>query len=83
MLMSAFRPPRQLPDRPLRTWPSVLLVGFVVGAKQVSIVRVVWPIPLGASCAQRPAYAFGALGFGANIVLTFSLRCVAARPLTS
>ena len=73
MLMSAFRPPRQLPDRPLRTWPSVLLVGFVVGAKQVSIVRVVRPIPLGAPSAQRSVSAYIALENSANNVLTFFL----------
>jgi len=72
MLMSAFRPPRQCLDRPLRPWPHPPSQRGV-GAKEVAVVRVVWTIPLGASCAQRPAYAFGALGVRANNVLTFSL----------
>ena len=39
-------------------------------------MRVVWTIPLGASCAQRPASAYIALGASAINVLTVSLRCV-------
>jgi len=81
MLSKAFRPWHQLPDQPLRPWPSAFLAGFEVGAKQVSFVRVVWTIPLGASCAQRPASAFGALELGAINVLTFSLWCEIAQLL--
>ena len=73
MLMSAFRPWRQLPDRPLRPWLRIS-AQRVVGAKQVPVVRVVWTIPLGAPSAQRSVSAFGALGASAINAVAFSLE---------
>ena len=73
MLMSAFRPWRQLPDRSFAdvaaslcaTWRwGDLFGGSGVGCPSADL----------ASCAQRPASAFGALGASAINVLTFSLR---------
>ena len=82
MLMSAFRPQRQLPDRPLRTWPSVLLVGFEVGAICLGGSHRGCPSADFAPSAQRSVSAFGALGTSANIVLTFFLNAWLL-PLTS
>ena len=72
MLGMVFRPWLQRPDRPFRP-RSLLSSQRDVGAKQVAFLCVVWPIPLGASCAQRPASAFGALALCANNAVAFSL----------
>ena len=73
MLGKAFRPWRQLPDRSFAdvaaslcaTWRwGDLFGGSGVGCPSADL----------ASCAQRPASAYIALGLGANIMLTFSLE---------
>ncbi|MBO5218724.1 MAG: hypothetical protein J6C52_04785, partial [Clostridia bacterium] len=72
-LGKAFRPPRQLPDRPLRPWPRISAPSWRWGEMGVVFARSVDDTLL-ASCAQRPASAFGALELGAINVLTFFLR---------
>ena len=73
MLMSAFRPQRQLPDRSFAdvAVPAIATCNWgeigAVPARSLADTLL-------ASCAQRPASAFGALALGANIAVAFSLQ---------
>ena len=74
MLGKLFRPWRQSPDRSFAD-VAVSLTRWFRGWGEIgaACARSADDTLL-ASCAQRPASAFGALALGANNALTFSLR---------